>query len=103
MSVVEQETEARHALAGTDCVGVKSLLRQNPHDMAANPKRSPAPYFHAATREMREAMVEAYNLFVGAFRDAAELLRGGIREVAFPRGSFPPRNPWVPEVQLTPG
>ena len=37
----------------------------------------------------------AYALFVAAYRDAAEKLRAGIRDVVFPQGSFPPSLPFV--------
>ena len=59
-------------------------------------KTSPAPLFHAATRRIRERLREAYALFVAAFREAAERLRAGEVDVAFPSGSFPPALPWVP-------
>jgi hypothetical protein len=37
----------------------------------------------------------AYALFVAAYRDAAEKLRAGVRNVVFPIGSFPPALPFV--------
>jgi hypothetical protein len=36
----------------------------------------------------------AYVSFVAAFRIAAEKLRAGCRDVAFPRGCFPPPLPF---------
>jgi hypothetical protein len=39
---------------------------------------------------------EIYAEFVSAFRAAAEALRQGRRDVAFPAGSFPPALPFVP-------
>ena len=38
---------------------------------------------------------EAYAWFVAAFREAAEKLRAGDRNAAFPIGSFPPGLPFV--------
>lgn len=38
---------------------------------------------------------DAYALFVAAYRAAAEKLRAGIRDVAFPIGSFPPALPFM--------
>ncbi|HEY2295638.1 MAG TPA: hypothetical protein VGM86_33455 [Thermoanaerobaculia bacterium] len=38
---------------------------------------------------MRRELWDAYALFVAAYRTAAEKLRAGIRDVMFPRGSFP--------------
>jgi hypothetical protein len=42
-------------------------------------------------RELRGFYAE----FVAAFRDAAEKMRAGILNVAFPIGSFPPALPFV--------
>ncbi|MFL6260879.1 MAG: hypothetical protein ACJ76Y_14315 [Thermoanaerobaculia bacterium] len=39
--------------------------------------------------------LDAYALFVAAYRAAAEKLRAGIRDVVFPQGSFPPPMPFV--------
>ena len=63
-------------------------------------KKSPAPRFHALSKQVRQAMYEAYAIFVAAFREAAERLRAGDREARFPAGSFPPRLPFVPEEGL---
>jgi hypothetical protein len=43
----------------------------------------------------RKALWEAYSTFVAAFREAAEKLKAGDRNVVFPIGSFPPRLPFV--------
>ena len=58
-------------------------------------KRSYAPLFHAATKRVREGLVEAYRAFVGAFREAAAALKAGNRGAMFPLGSFPPALPFV--------
>jgi hypothetical protein len=47
----------------------------------------------AATRRLIEAPGTS-SRFVAAYRDASEKLRGGIRTVAFPLGSFPPALPF---------
>jgi hypothetical protein len=44
---------------------------------------------------VRRELWDAYALFVAAYRDDAEKLRAGIRDVVFPRGSFPPALPFV--------
>jgi hypothetical protein len=44
---------------------------------------------------MRRELWDAYALFVAAYRTAAEKLRAGVRNVVFPRGSFPPALPYV--------
>jgi hypothetical protein len=58
-------------------------------------KRSYAPLFHAATKRVRDGLVEAYRAFVGAFREAAASLKAGDRDAMFPPGSFPPALPFV--------
>jgi hypothetical protein len=54
---------------------------------------SPAPFVHAACRAVRLALLEAYRLFVAAYRAAAERLRAGDRFAVFPDGAFPPPLP----------
>ena len=44
---------------------------------------------------VRDELWEGYRWFVAAFRDAAEKLRAGDRNAAFPAGSFPPALPFV--------
>lgn len=76
-------------------LGVAALLRQQPHTQPNKTKKSPAPRFHAASKALRNALREAYGLFLAAFRDAAELLKAGDRTARFPLGSFPPGLPFV--------
>jgi hypothetical protein len=57
--------------------------------------RSPAPRFHAYTREAWFMLWEAYSWFVAAFRTAAAKLKAGDRAAPFPTGSFPPALPYV--------
>jgi hypothetical protein len=49
----------------------------------------------AVAGAVRRELWNAYALFVAAYRDAAEKLRAGVRNVAFPIGSFPPALPFV--------
>jgi hypothetical protein len=44
---------------------------------------------------VRRELWNAYSLFVAAYRDAAEKLKTGIRDVVFPQGCFPPSLPFV--------
>jgi len=72
----------------------------NPHDRPRKLKKAPAPAFHAFTQAARRELIDAYGWFLGAYREAAEMLRGGNLGTSFPEGSFPPRLPfvgWVPE------
>ena len=57
-------------------------------------KKSPAPRFHAFTKEARQALRDAYFAFAAAFQVASERLRGGDRPAVFPEGCFPPALPF---------
>ena len=93
---IEQETAERHRRNGTRVLGRKAALKVHPHDGPESPKRGPRPAFHAASREVRDAMKQAYREFAEFFRAAAQDLRAGVTGVAFPPGSFPPGLPYVP-------
>ena len=63
--------------------------------MPARSQRTPAPWFHAATRAALLQLEQAYSDFLGQYRDAAKALRKGLRTIDFPAGCFPPALPWV--------
>ena len=86
---IEGDCAARHLAEGGKPLGVAGVLRQNPHDHPAHVSRSPAPFAHAASKRARRELRVAYYLFVAAFRAAAERLKRGYRDVAFPDGCFP--------------
>ena len=67
----------------------------DPHSRPKQSKKSTVQRFIAATREAREKMIEAYRLFVEAYRAAADELRKGNRNARFPVGCFPPGLPFV--------
>jgi transposase IS200 family protein len=92
---IVEETAAQRARAGSQPAGAAAILGRHPHDRPKNPKRSPAPLFHALSAGVRRELWEAYRLFVAAFRQAAKKLRAGDRNAVFPRGSFPPALPYV--------
>ena len=60
-------------------------------------KKSPAPWFHCASKAARKELIEAYGWFLAAYQKAAHKLRTGELDVAFPEGSFPPPLPFVGE------
>jgi hypothetical protein len=93
---IVDEGAARHRAEGTRPGDPEAFLRVHPHQRPENTKRSPCPFVHAATREVRDRFREAYRIFSDAYRAAAELLRAGDRNVEFPGGSFPPSAPFVP-------
>jgi hypothetical protein len=73
----EIEREAQSALGGKEPLGSEAILAQDPHSHPKQPKKSPAPRFHAFSKEMRRALYDAYSEFVGAFRDGSKKLRSG--------------------------
>jgi REP element-mobilizing transposase RayT len=93
---VEEETAERHRRNGTRVLGRKAVRQVHPHDSPESPKRGPKPAVHAATREVREAMKQAYREFAELFRAAAQDFSDGVKRVTFPPGSFPPGPPYVP-------
>ena len=93
---IDAAAAAKIAATGKTPPGPAVIRNQRPHDQANNPKRSPAPLFHCATKAMRQEMWDAYAWFVGAYRQAAEKLKAGDRTAAFPPGCFPPAMPFVP-------
>jgi hypothetical protein len=88
--IVEQGRTQRE---GRPVLGRRAILAQNPHDKAIQSERSPAPPVHAATREIRIMLRQAYWRFVDAYREAAHCLRCGDRLARFPPGAFPPPGP----------
>jgi hypothetical protein len=56
-------------------------------------KKSPARFYHAATKAVRKAFWQAYAAFLSAFREAGDRWREGDRRARFPVGSFPPGLP----------
>ena len=95
--VKEIEAEARtdREARRVEVLGAEAILRQDPHSRPNQTKKSPAPFYHAATKAAREAFWEAYSAFVASFREAAERLKAGDRTARFPLGSFPPGLPFV--------
>src|SRR5947199_1502433 len=92
---IELEAATRRKKTGVRPRGPAAILAQNPTREPEKTKKSPAPAFHAASKAVRRELWNAYALFVAAYRDAAEKLKAGIRDVIFPRGSFPPSLPFV--------
>jgi REP element-mobilizing transposase RayT len=92
---IEGEFATQRAKTGNQTLGVPAILAQNPHDRPQRSKRSPAPFVHAASHQVRRELHEAYRWFVAAYRTAAEKLRAGDSTARFPAGSFPPALPFV--------
>jgi putative transposase len=92
---IAAETKAQLSRTGSQPLGAAAILSQHPHHRPEKQKRSPAPLFHAFSAAARRELWEAYRLFVGAYRQAADKLRAGNRAAVFPLGSFPPALPFV--------
>jgi hypothetical protein len=92
---IEKQAAARREETGIPCLGADAVLRQDPHSRPRHSKRSPAPFCHAASKSWRQSLRAAYAEFLAAFRQAAERLKKGDRDVRFPQGSFPPPLPFV--------
>ncbi|HSJ74705.1 MAG TPA: hypothetical protein VK899_00710 [Gemmatimonadales bacterium] len=92
----EATAAAERAKKGVEPLGTERILAQDPETRPETLDRSPAPFVHAATRKIRKELWQAYGWFLAAYREAADRLRNGDRNAAFPPGSFPPHLPFVP-------
>lgn len=92
---IEQQAVEQHRLNETAPTGVQHVFQQDPQTRPRRLKRSPAPAFHTATKEVFKLLREAQAWFIEAYREAAERLRVGELEPSFPEGSFPPALPFV--------
>ena len=88
------DAAAERKARGTMVLGAHRVQQQNPHSQPKELKKSPAPRFHAFTKEARQALRDAYFVFAAAFQVASERLRGGDRAAVFPEGCFPPALPF---------
>jgi REP element-mobilizing transposase RayT len=93
---IEATAAAERAKKGVEPLGTEKILAQDPETRPETLDRSPAPFVHAATRKIRKELWQAYGWFLSAYREAADRLRNGDRNAAFPPGSFPPHLPFVP-------
>ena len=93
---IEEEGALTRRETGKRSLGGKKILRMRPHHRPVKVKKSPKPRFHAVSPEVFQRLREAYREVVGAFREASELLRAGHLGVAFPEGTFPAAQPFVP-------
>ena len=95
LQAARSEAAAISRETGREPLGREAIVRQDPHGSPGQSKKGPAPLVHAASREVRRAYREAFRIFVGAYRRAAEALRAGMEAIAFPEGCFPPPGPFV--------
>jgi REP element-mobilizing transposase RayT len=94
LASIEHDGASRERHTGHPPRGREWLFRQDPRLEPNRLKKGPAPLAHTATRDARQALREAYGLFLAAYRRAAERLRCGAGEAQFPAGCFPPPLPF---------
>ena len=99
---IVKETRSRHRLEGTRPLGVRAILRTNPESKAGVLKRRIKPLCHAASRKVRQEMVERFRSWLLAYRIASAAWRRGNFEVEFPPWSFRPGGGWVRDLGLVP-
>ena len=87
---IAAETRQQLRQAARRPLGVRRILRQDPHARPRRIARSPAPRFHAATWQIRRMLEAAYWSYRDAYRDAEETLRQGRFPVRFPSHGIPP-------------
>ena len=93
---IEDETASLNARLGRRVLGVGRISSQDPHGKPRSTSKSPAPMVHAASRAAREIFLEAYRIFLAAYRRAAKALQAGHETVVeFPANAFPPPGPFV--------
>jgi len=90
---IEREGHSQSRRTGQVPCGREFVLRQDPRHEPNRLKKGPAPLAHAASRAARDALREAYAIFVAAYRCAADRLRSGALDSRFPEGAFPPPMP----------
>jgi hypothetical protein len=99
---IEEEAAASRGKTGK-VLGAAKIYAQDSHHRPDKPKRSPAPDFHAASKQAYDGLRAIYDWVVQLYREAADRLRDGDRTVKFPEGTFPPGLPFVPFASLPRG
>lgn len=93
---IEEEARSRHAEDGTAPRGAAAAqavaVDMRPLD---EPELAGCPRFHAWSRRARRELIEAFSLFIAAYRAASEALLVGETGPPFPVGCYPPGGPFV--------
>ncbi len=92
---ITAEARVQAEKTGRPPLGVRRILRQDPHGKPAQTPSSPKPIVHAVSRRVRRSMKIEFYVFRRAYREASEALRAGDFGVEFPPGSHRPRLPFV--------
>jgi hypothetical protein len=92
----EAELRAERRAAGQEIMPLEHILSTDPTDAPSQPKCSPRPLCHAATKAARAAYREIYRAFCNAYRLASAAFRAGDLKAAFPEFAFRPPPPPQP-------
>ena len=87
---ISAETRQRLRESKSRPLGVRRILRQDPHARPQRLARSAAPRFHAATWQIRRMLEAGYRSYRDAYRDAMGALREHRVPVRFPSHGIPP-------------
>ncbi len=94
---IRAQTIARHRSQGTKPLGELAIRSQRPTQKPKKPlEKTPLRRTFAYRSQVREEMNAVFNAFLRAYRRAANALKRGVSDVAFPAGCFPPGLPFVP-------
>lgn len=93
---IDREAAVKRRDLNKTSLGVTNILTEDPERRPDHVEKSPKPRFHARDPKVLRAMIEVWSEVIRCFREASEDLRAGIRNVAFPEGTFPPALPFVP-------
>lgn len=92
---IASETRSRHRREGTRPLGIRAILKTDPESKGALLRRPPKPLCHAASRKVRQAMIEQFRAWLLAYRSASEAWKEGAFDVEFPPWCFRPGGGWV--------
>jgi hypothetical protein len=93
VDTIAAETRATYPRDTNPVLGAKAVKAMHPHHRPDEIARSPAPLCHASNGRNRRRYRAKYRAYVAAFYEAARLVAQGVKNVAFPLYSFPPRAP----------
>lgn len=93
---IVEDGEADRRSSRKQVLGIARILATPRDAVSSSARNRPAPYVHAASRDVREAYVSAYGTFLLAYRQASVAYRGGRSGVVFPDRCFPPAKPFFP-------
>ncbi len=97
--IVEIQDEYRAKRDGDPVAGIERILSLDPYEPPTRqPKRSPRPRFHVASRQARDELRREQAEFAAQYRIASEALRvhRNLEAIGwFPAGSYPPALPFV--------